>query len=136
MSTTSETHRPNQNSSVETRSLLAGGRSPLEEDQDQEETNQDQDQDQAASGTDFLVILGLIDRSVNHSDETSDLISCFLPAPVDPCDPDVRRRLLEVCDVTSCPGCQSELRPLPAVEENTCVHLGTPLVYRFLHQII
>uniref|UniRef100_A0AAQ5X1D3 Protein kinase domain-containing protein n=2 Tax=Amphiprion ocellaris TaxID=80972 RepID=A0AAQ5X1D3_AMPOC len=45
-------------------------------------------------------------------------------AAVDPCDPDVRRRLLDLSDVTSSPDLHSELRPLPAVEEHNCVQLG------------
>ncbi|XP_059212089.1 uncharacterized protein bub1ba [Centropristis striata] len=80
----------------ETSSLSAGDCSPLQEDMDQDQDmNQVQDQDQAAGG-----------------------------GPVDPCDPDLRRRLLDLSDVTSSPDFHSESRPLPAVEERASVQLG------------
>ncbi|XP_008295312.1 mitotic checkpoint serine/threonine-protein kinase BUB1 beta isoform X2 [Stegastes partitus] len=45
-------------------------------------------------------------------------------AAVNPCDPDIRRRLLDLSDVTSSPNLHSESRPLPAVEESNFVQLG------------
>ncbi|XP_040925542.1 uncharacterized protein bub1ba isoform X2 [Betta splendens] len=45
-------------------------------------------------------------------------------ASVDPCDPDVRSQLLELCDVASSPDLHSEGGHLPALEESSCVQLG------------
>ncbi|XP_071396101.1 mitotic checkpoint serine/threonine-protein kinase BUB1 beta [Centroberyx affinis] len=46
-------------------------------------------------------------------------------APVDPCGPDARRRLLDQVDLTSCPDLHSELRPLPTIEEDAVLQLGS-----------
>ncbi|XP_044024107.1 mitotic checkpoint serine/threonine-protein kinase BUB1 beta isoform X2 [Siniperca chuatsi] len=92
---------PIQETSVEANSLTslgglsAGNSSPLQEDQE----GQDQDQ-------------------IDH-----------VPSPaaggaVDPCDPDRRRRLLDLSEVTSSPDVHSSPRPLPAVEEHSCLQLG------------
>ncbi|XP_039980473.1 uncharacterized protein bub1ba [Xiphias gladius] len=59
------------------------------------------------------------------------------PGPVggaaDPCDPDVRRRLLDLCDVTASPGFHSESRPLPAV--CSCLQLGGE-VYHIYSRVV
>ncbi|XP_022614689.1 uncharacterized protein LOC111231747 [Seriola dumerili] len=59
------------------------------------------------------------------------------PGPVggalDPCDPDVRRRLLDRCDVTSSPGFHSESRPLPPV--CGCLQLEGE-VYRIYSRVV
>ncbi|XP_037541146.1 uncharacterized protein bub1ba [Nematolebias whitei] len=58
-----------------------------------------------------------LDQSREEMDHTAS-------PPVDPCSPDVRRRLLERCDITSCPDLFSEPRPLPDVAENSVLDLG------------
>ncbi|XP_024864150.1 uncharacterized protein bub1ba isoform X1 [Kryptolebias marmoratus] len=58
-----------------------------------------------------------LDQGLEEMDHTAS-------SSVDPCDPDVRRRLLERCDITSCPGLLSEPRPLPVVEEDSILELG------------
>ncbi|XP_073348685.1 mitotic checkpoint serine/threonine-protein kinase BUB1 beta isoform X2 [Pagrus major] len=93
---------PIQETSVEASSVTSlGGCSPLEEGWDQGE-DQDQEEGQAPGG-----------------------------GAVDPCDPDVRRRLLELCDVTSSPDLHSECHPLPAVEEHSCLQLGGELYHTY-----
>ncbi|MEQ2230586.1 hypothetical protein ILYODFUR_030900, partial [Ilyodon furcidens] len=42
---------------------------------------------------------------------------------VDPCDPEVHRQLLKLCDITSSQDLHSEQRPLPAVEEDNLLDL-------------
>ncbi|XP_041814739.1 mitotic checkpoint serine/threonine-protein kinase BUB1 beta isoform X2 [Chelmon rostratus] len=86
---------PIQETSVEAGSLTSlGGCTPLEE------VKEDQDKEE-----------------MDHA-----------PSPVggavDPCDTDVRRRLLEICDVTSSSDVHSDPCPLPAVEEHSCLQLG------------
>ncbi|XP_011490035.1 uncharacterized protein LOC101160375 isoform X1 [Oryzias latipes] len=45
-------------------------------------------------------------------------------AAVNPCDADVRRRLLENSDIFSSPNLHSQSGSLPAVTEHSCLHLG------------
>ncbi|XP_070843059.1 mitotic checkpoint serine/threonine-protein kinase BUB1 beta [Chaetodon trifascialis] len=86
---------PIQETSVEASSLTSvGGCTPLEEDKE--------DQDR----------------------EETDHAPSPVGGAVDPCDPDVRRRLLDLCDVTSSSDLHSDPRPLPAVEEHSCLQLG------------
>ncbi|XP_051816752.1 mitotic checkpoint serine/threonine-protein kinase BUB1 beta isoform X2 [Acanthochromis polyacanthus] len=61
-----------------------------------------------------------------HPEEQEEMDHTASPAAaaVDPCHLDVRRRLLDLSDVTSSPNLHSETRPLPAVEEHNCVQLG------------
>ncbi|XP_070782380.1 mitotic checkpoint serine/threonine-protein kinase BUB1 beta [Enoplosus armatus] len=60
----------------------------------------------------------------DQNQEEMDHIPSPVGGAVDPCDPDVRRRLLDLCDVTSSPDFHSEPCPLPAVEEHSCLQLG------------
>ncbi|PWA28325.1 hypothetical protein CCH79_00019008 [Gambusia affinis] len=87
--------RPDQNQQQNQPPELSGSNSsPLEQ-------NQEQNQDSWSRGTEG---------------------SRFLA--VDPCDPEVRRRLLEHFDITSSPNLHPEQRPLPAVEECSILDLG------------
>ncbi|XP_026196971.1 uncharacterized protein bub1ba isoform X1 [Anabas testudineus] len=91
---------PIQETSVEASSLTslgglsAGNCSPLEKDQDQGQ------------------------EEMGHS------LSPAVGGVVDPCDPNMRWWLLDLCDVSSSADLHSECGPLPAVEENSCLQLG------------
>ncbi|XP_026163952.1 uncharacterized protein bub1ba isoform X2 [Mastacembelus armatus] len=78
------------------RGLSAGTCSPLEEDQDQEE----------------------MDHTLSSGSVQTVLVTA------DPCDPNVLRQLLKLCDVTSSPHCHSEPRVLPVVEKDAVLELG------------
>ncbi|XP_038583536.1 uncharacterized protein bub1ba [Micropterus salmoides] len=60
----------------------------------------------------------------DQDQEELDPVPSHVGGAVDPCDPDVRRRLLELCDVTSSPDFHSEPRPLPEVETDGFLQLG------------
>ncbi|XP_035474364.2 mitotic checkpoint serine/threonine-protein kinase BUB1 beta isoform X2 [Scophthalmus maximus] len=55
------------------------------------------------------------DRSLVDQHQDQNLTPATVGQAMDPCDPEVRRRLLDVCDVTSSPGFHCESRPLPPV---------------------
>nr|XP_046229449.1 uncharacterized protein bub1ba [Scatophagus argus] len=87
---------PIQETSVETNSLTSlGGCSLLQEHQEEEEQEVEVNRTPSPAG-----------------------------GAIDACDPDVRQRLLDLCDVTSCLDLHSEPHPLPTVEEHSWLQLG------------
>ncbi|XP_071324034.1 mitotic checkpoint serine/threonine-protein kinase BUB1 beta [Trachinotus anak] len=74
-----------------------------------------------------------------NQDQDQDQVQEHAPSPgpvvgaVDPCDPDIRRRLLDRCDVTSSPGFHSESRPLPPM--CSCLQLGGE-VFRIYSRVV
>ncbi|KAK5622765.1 hypothetical protein CRENBAI_025124 [Crenichthys baileyi] len=61
--------------------------------------------------------------------EAGSLTSLGELSAVDPCDPEVHRQLLKLCDITSSQDLHSEQRPLPAVEEDSLLDLGGDIFF-------
>ncbi|KAM4522424.1 uncharacterized protein bub1ba isoform 2-T2 [Odontesthes bonariensis] len=88
---------------------------------DQEQHQLDQDQHQ----------LDQDQHQLDQEQEEAEHTASSIAGGVDPGHLDIRRRLLELCDVTSSPDLHSEPRPLPAVEEHSCLDLGAVVLYIF-----
>ncbi|XP_076611979.1 uncharacterized protein bub1ba isoform X2 [Chaetodon auriga] len=76
-----------------------------------------------------------LEEDKEDQDQETDHAPSPVGGAVDPCDPGVRRRLLDLCDVTSSSDLHSDPRPLPAVEEHSCLQLGDNM-YLIYNQVL
>ncbi|XP_041831442.1 mitotic checkpoint serine/threonine-protein kinase BUB1 beta isoform X2 [Melanotaenia boesemani] len=102
---------PIEETNVEAGSLSSLGEVSAENHSSMEQHQQDQDQIQ----------------DQDEMDQSASSLDC--------CDPHVRRRLLQLCDVTSSSDLHSEPRPLPAVEERSFLRLGGH-VFHILSRVV